>query len=108
MSVNNSGRVHRLEIAPLMNAAEVTSQKIHTPATEQSPEPELISITPEKFSEFHDACSERGAEVSAVPETVSGALKTAMDSLRKAALYEWLTKSMKAYRGSLETQMRLV
>ena len=96
-----------------MNAAEVTSQKIHTPATEQSPEPELISITvidvtPEKFSEFHDACSERGAEVSAVPETVSGALKTAMDSLRKAALYEWLTKSMKAYRGSLETQMRLV
>ena len=43
-----------------------------------------------------------------VPETVSEALKTASGLLRKAALYKWLTESVKAYRGSLKTQMGLI
>ena len=59
----------------------------------------------EEFQAYQEACRKQEAEV---PETVSEALKTASGLLRTGALYERLTKSVKDYRGSLETQMGLM
>ena len=66
---------------------------------------DVVTLPLEEFQAYQEACREQEAEV---PETVSEALKTASGLLRKAALYEWLTESVNAYRGSLETHMCLM
>ena len=67
--------------------------------------PDLVTQPLREFQANQEACREQGVEI---PETVSEAFKTASGLLRKATLYEWLTESVKAYRGSLETQMSLM
>ena len=67
--------------------------------------PDVVTLPLKEFQAYQKACCDQGAEI---PETVSEALKTASGLLRKAALSEWLIESVKAYRGSHETQMGLM
>lgn len=80
----------------------------------QSPGPSAAKPTPsaamalvplKEFRAFQDACRDQRVPV---PQSVSEALNTAAGALRKAALYEWLTKAVGSFRESLETQVGLM
>ena len=43
-----------------------------------------------------------------MPNTLTEVLKSARVAIRKAALYDWLTKSVGSFRESLETQLGMV
>ena len=82
------------------SADDAVTPQLATPGV-----PDVVELPLKEFQAYQEACREQGVEI---PGTVSEALTTASGLLRKAALYEWLTESVKAYRGSLETQIGLM
>ena len=89
----------------LSSGREPSTEDAVTPQFAPPLVPDVVTLPLKGFQTYQEACREQGVEV---PETVTEALKTASGLLRKAALYEWLNESVKAYCGSLETQMGLV